>query len=68
MKQLLSGHRQAAGRAPVVRLGGTSLPVAGRARVYVCGITPYDVAHLGHPAASVWPTRCPGCCMRVVPR
>jgi cysteinyl-tRNA synthetase len=54
MKQLLSGHRQAAGRAPVVRLGGTSLPVAGRARVYVCGITPYDVAHLGHAAASVW--------------
>jgi cysteinyl-tRNA synthetase len=54
MKQLLSGHGQAAGRAPVVRLGGTSLPVAGRARVYVCGITPYDVAHLGHAAASVW--------------
>jgi cysteinyl-tRNA synthetase len=53
MKQL-SGHGQAAGRAPVVRLGGTSLPVAGRARVYVCGITPYDVAHLGHAAASVW--------------
>jgi cysteinyl-tRNA synthetase len=22
--------------------------------VYVCGITPYDVAHLGHAAASVW--------------
>jgi hypothetical protein len=26
--------------APVMRLGGDLLPLAGRARVYVCGITP----------------------------
>jgi len=38
----------------VVRLGGVGLPVIGRARVYVCGITPYDVTHLGHAATFVW--------------
>ena len=54
MKQMQGGQGQAAGRAPVVRLGGTSLPVAGRARMYVCGITPYDVTHLGHAATFVW--------------
>ena len=54
MEQMLASPKQAAGRAPVMRLGGTSLPVAGRARVYVCGITPYDAAHLGHAAAAVW--------------
>ncbi len=54
MKQLLAGRRRAAGRAPVMRLGGTWLPLAGRARVYVCGITPYDVTHLGHAATFVW--------------
>ncbi|MEQ6902932.1 cysteine--tRNA ligase [Nocardioides sp. YIM 152588] len=35
-------------------LGGSELPVAGSARVYVCGITPYDVTHLGHAATFVW--------------
>lgn len=35
-------------------LGGTDLPLAGSARVYVCGITPYDVTHLGHAATFVW--------------
>jgi cysteinyl-tRNA synthetase len=30
------------------------LPVIGRARAYVCGITPYDVTHLGHAATFVW--------------
>lgn len=30
------------------------LPLAGRARVYACGITPYDVTHLGHAATFVW--------------
>src|SRR5450631_3865078 len=39
---------------PILRLGGTSLPLAGRARVYACGITPYDVTHLGHAATFVW--------------
>ncbi len=38
----------------VATLGGTALPLAGRARVYACGITPYDVTHLGHAATFVW--------------
>src|SRR3712207_6460436 len=29
-------------------------PVVSPARVYVCGITPYDVTHLGHSATFVW--------------
>lgn len=39
---------------PVLTLGGTALPLAGRARIYACGITPYDVTHLGHAATFVW--------------
>jgi cysteinyl-tRNA synthetase len=35
-------------------LGGSVLPLVGRARVYSCGITPYDVTHLGHAATFVW--------------
>lgn len=35
-------------------LGGRPLPLIGRARVYVCGITPYDTTHLGHAATFVW--------------
>ncbi len=30
------------------------LPAVGRVRVYSCGITPYDITHLGHAAAFVW--------------
>jgi len=37
-----------------MRLGGVLLPLVGRARVYACGITPYDVTHLGHAATFVW--------------
>lgn len=37
-----------------VRLGGTALPVVSPVRFYVCGITPYDVTHLGHAATFVW--------------
>ncbi len=37
-----------------VRLGGVRVSPVGRARVYVCGITPYDVTHLGHAATFVW--------------
>ncbi|MCU1590726.1 MAG: Cysteine--tRNA ligase [Frankiales bacterium] len=44
----------AASRQPVLRLGGTPLSVVGRARIYVCGVTPYDVTHLGHAATFVW--------------
>ena len=42
------------GLEPVIRLGGVLLPLVGRARVYGCGITPYDVTHLGHAATFVW--------------
>lgn len=38
----------------MLRLGGRPVPVVGRARVYVCGITPYDTTHLGHAATFVW--------------
>ncbi|MGD9528154.1 MAG: cysteine--tRNA ligase [Pseudonocardia sp.] len=38
----------------MLRIGGTALPVVGRARMYVCGITPYDTTHLGHAATFVW--------------
>ena len=44
----------AAGLPQVTTVGGTALPLAGRARVYACGITPYDVTHLGHAATFVW--------------
>ncbi|MGI8761321.1 MAG: cysteine--tRNA ligase [Jatrophihabitantaceae bacterium] len=37
-----------------LRLAGASLPMVGRVRMYVCGITPYDVTHLGHAATYVW--------------
>ena len=37
-----------------LRLRGQPLPVVGRARVYACGITPYDTTHLGHAATFVW--------------
>jgi cysteinyl-tRNA synthetase len=37
-----------------LRLGGSDLPLLDRARVYCCGITPYDVTHLGHAATFVW--------------
>jgi cysteinyl-tRNA synthetase len=39
---------------PMLTLAGTALPLPGRARVYACGITPYDVTHLGHAATFVW--------------
>lgn len=39
---------------PRLRLGGSPLSVVGRARIYVCGVTPYDVTHLGHAATFVW--------------
>ncbi len=39
---------------PRLRLGGRPLSVVGRARIYVCGVTPYDVTHLGHAATYVW--------------
>ncbi len=44
----------ALGSAPSLRIGDTPLPVLGRARVYVCGITPYETTHVGHAATFVW--------------
>ncbi|WP_232662477.1 class I tRNA ligase family protein [Pseudonocardia sp. TRM90224] len=38
----------------MLTIGGRPLPVVGRARMYVCGITPYDTTHLGHAATFVW--------------
>ncbi len=38
----------------MLRISGSALPVVGRARIYVCGITPYDTTHLGHAATFVW--------------
>lgn len=37
-----------------IRLGGSALPVISPARFYVCGITPYDVTHVGHASTFVW--------------
>jgi L-cysteine:1D-myo-inositol 2-amino-2-deoxy-alpha-D-glucopyranoside ligase len=37
-----------------LRLGDQALALLSPARVYVCGITPYDVTHLGHAATFVW--------------
>lgn len=39
--------------APLI-LGGEALPLVGPARIYACGVTPYDVTHLGHAATFVW--------------
>jgi cysteinyl-tRNA synthetase len=38
----------------MLRIGDRPLAVVGRARMYVCGITPYDTTHLGHAATFVW--------------
>jgi cysteinyl-tRNA synthetase len=43
----------AAAPAAIV-LGGEPLPLLDAARIYVCGVTPYDVTHLGHAATFVW--------------
>lgn len=39
--------------APLI-LGGEPLPLVGPARIYACGVTPYDVTHLGHASTFVW--------------
>lgn len=35
-------------------LGGRTINSVGRTRIYVCGVTPYHVTHLGHAATFVW--------------
>jgi cysteinyl-tRNA synthetase len=37
-----------------LRLAGQQLPAVSPARLYLCGITPYDVTHLGHAATFIW--------------
>ena len=54
MNHVAENRVRAAGQSGVAVLGGSMLPVAGRVRVYACGITPYDVTHLGHAATFVW--------------
>ena len=61
---ITSGVVGLAGRVPAVdpepvlsgslTLAGAPLPLVGAARIYTCGITPYDVTHLGHAATFVW--------------
>jgi cysteinyl-tRNA synthetase len=43
-----------AGSGPALVIGGRQLAFVDRARIYACGITPYDVTHLGHAATFVW--------------
>ncbi len=35
-------------------IAGQRVMMLDRARIYACGITPYDVTHLGHAATFVW--------------
>ena len=44
----------AAAGAPPAVIAGQRVELLDRARVYACGITPYDVTHLGHAATFVW--------------
>jgi L-cysteine:1D-myo-inositol 2-amino-2-deoxy-alpha-D-glucopyranoside ligase len=46
-------HGRADSLGPL-RLAGEPLPLTIPARIYVCGITPYDVTHLGHASTFVW--------------
>jgi cysteinyl-tRNA synthetase len=43
-----------AGGAPAAVIAGQRVELLDRARVYACGITPYDVTHLGHAATFAW--------------
>jgi cysteinyl-tRNA synthetase len=49
----MTGIHTARGAAAAV-IAGQRVELLDRARVYACGITPYDVTHLGHAAAFVW--------------
>src|SRR5437763_2462101 len=43
-----------AGGAAGAVIAGQRIELLDRARIYACGITPYDVTHLGHAATFVW--------------
>jgi cysteinyl-tRNA synthetase len=45
---------QMAAGTPAAVIAGQRVELLDRARVYACGITPYDVTHLGHAATFVW--------------
>jgi cysteinyl-tRNA synthetase len=49
----MTGIHTAGGAAAAV-IAGRRVELLDRARVYACGITPYDVTHLGHAAAFAW--------------
>ena len=46
--------RAHAAPAAAAVIAGRRLELLDKARVYACGITPYDVTHLGHSATFVW--------------
>jgi L-cysteine:1D-myo-inositol 2-amino-2-deoxy-alpha-D-glucopyranoside ligase len=50
----LQEPRVRTGSLEMLRLAGEPLPLTVPARIYVCGITPYDVTHLGHASTFVW--------------
>ncbi len=57
----LPGVVGVAGRYPVdvsiplpLTLAGVGLVMSGPLRMYTCGITPYDVTHVGHASTFVW--------------
>jgi len=52
-----TGHavpEPSSGPSGTLVLAGAPLPLTVPARIYSCGITPYDVTHLGHASAFVW--------------
>ncbi|MFF5989619.1 class I tRNA ligase family protein [Prauserella flavalba] len=51
--QSMTRKRPVAG-ATAVTLAGRPVRLLDRARIYACGITPYEVTHLGHAATFVW--------------
>ncbi len=51
--RMMNAHA-ALGPASALRIGDSRLPVLGCARMYVCGITPYETTHVGHAATFVW--------------
>ncbi len=50
----VTGGQDSPVRSADLRLGGRPLALVSPARIYVCGITPYDVTHVGHAATFVW--------------
>jgi L-cysteine:1D-myo-inositol 2-amino-2-deoxy-alpha-D-glucopyranoside ligase len=51
---VIGSPQAAAVHSTELRLSGQRLPTVSPARLYMCGITPYDVTHLGHAATFIW--------------